>query len=86
MKTEQKKTGNVLYTTADRAKSRTYGLALATLDIDGRKDKYRIQGPITIAQERVLRRFMLEFSGTPKIAVDRAMELFEEEFAVDRSI
>jgi hypothetical protein len=83
LKTEARRKGTVLYTTGDRAKARAHGLALATLDIDGRKDKYRIQGTITIEQERVLRRFMLEFGGTQQIAIDRAMELFEDELAHD---
>jgi hypothetical protein len=85
LKTEARRKGTVLYTTGDRAKARAHGLALATLDIDGRKDRYRIQGAISVEQERKLRRFMLEFSGTPQVAIDRAMETWEKEFEIDRS-
>lgn len=75
-----RKKGHVLYTPGDRARATAKGLALATLDIDGRGDRYMIQGVITIAQERQLRRFMLEFSGTPQVAIDKAMEIFDREF------
>ena len=86
MKTEKTKKGAVVYTSRDRAQAKAQSTALATLDIDGRKDRYRLQGAITIDQERKLRRFMLEFSGTPQVAIDRAMELWEKEFEIDRSV
>ena len=83
MKTEPQKRGTVLYRSRDRADAKQMGLSLATLDIDGRRDRYQLQGPITIEQERKLRRFMLEFSGTPQVAIDRAMEIFEKEVNAD---
>jgi hypothetical protein len=78
-----RKKGMVVYTLGDRSRAKANGLALATLDIDGRKDRYLIQGVITIEQERVLRRFMLEFAGNPQEAIDLAMGLWEKEFEID---
>lgn len=83
MKTEATKKGTVLYRSRDRADAKAKGLALATLDIDGRRDRYQLQGVITIEQERKLRRFMLEFSNTPQVAIDRAMEIFDKETNAD---